>query len=90
MALHGLSLLVQRRMLADAQLYRDRVDLRIVPPLCPVALSPADFSGTGDLIDRAYATTRHWLRHEHGRGGPEMLEPHPHQLRAVPEGLTDR
>lgn len=98
MALHGLTLLVQRRMLAEAEEYQDRVELRIVPPLCPIALSPADFSQTGDLIDRAYASTRHWLRHEHGRGGPAMLAPHTHPpgpvsagpVVASGEGLTDR
>jgi NTE family protein len=61
MALQGLTVLVQHRLAADVCRYEPRVDLRVVPPLCPIAVSPADFGQTGELIDRARAATETWL-----------------------------
>ena len=61
MALHGLTVLVQRRLYDDVALYRDRADLRVAPPLDGVMNSPADFSHTADLMARARASTRAWI-----------------------------
>jgi NTE family protein len=33
----------------------------VVPPLCPVDVSPYDFTRAGGLIDRASRSTREWL-----------------------------
>jgi NTE family protein len=78
MALQGLTLLIQRRLLEEARRYREVVDLRIAPPLCPVLISPSDFSHTAELIDRAYASARAWLTEGDGSGDPESLAPHAH------------
>ena len=49
-----------------------------MPPLCPLAVSPYDFSRASELIERAAAQTRRWLE----RGGlhrqriPGALRPH--------------
>jgi NTE family protein len=49
-----------------------------VTPLCPLALSPYDFSRGGELIERAAEQTARWL----DRGGmgkhriPGALRPH--------------
>lgn len=77
MALQGLTLLIQHRLLAEARHYHDRVRLRIAPPLCPVVSSPADFSHTPALIERGYRSAQSWLT-DPDRGGPELLGVHPH------------
>jgi NTE family protein len=61
MALHAVSLTIQRRLLADVETWQDRVDLHVVPPLCPVTVMPTDFGHTTDLIARAHRSTRRWL-----------------------------
>ena len=49
-----------------------------MPPLCPLSVSPYDFSRAGELIERAAEQTRRWLE----RGGlrkhriPGALRPH--------------
>ncbi|HEU4568446.1 MAG TPA: patatin-like phospholipase family protein [Marmoricola sp.] len=60
-ALHAVTLAVQRRLLLDVAALQDEVDLQVVPPLCPLAVSPADFSRSGELVERALASTRDWL-----------------------------
>jgi NTE family protein len=82
MALQGLTLLVQRRLLAEARYYRELVDLRVVPPLCPVAVSPSDFSRTAELLERSYLSTRRWL--DHPDTGAEALAPHEHSTPIIP------
>lgn len=54
------------------------VELHVVPPLCPLARSAYDFSGTNEMIERAAESTRRWIE----RGGlddgaiPGELQPH--------------
>ena len=62
MTLHALSFVIQQRLIADVERFSDRADLRIAPPLCPLAVSPADFGHTAELIARSYQQTRGWLR----------------------------
>jgi NTE family protein len=61
MALQGLNVLVQRRLAHDLVVYADRADIRVVPPLCPVRVSPTDFSQSAALIEAARTATRQWL-----------------------------
>lgn len=61
MALHGLTLLVTRQLAVDLDLFADAVELRVVPPLCPLSGTPYDFSRVGELIGQAKETTRGWL-----------------------------
>jgi NTE family protein len=79
-AMHALSLLVARQLVNDAERFAPMVDLRIVPSLCPLDSSPYDYSASGQLIERAAATTRQWL--EHGgldrTGTPMPLRAHAH------------
>ena len=60
-ALQALNLLVQRRLGEDIALYQSRIDLRVVPPLCPISVSPVDFSHTAELIERAHSSCQAWL-----------------------------
>ena len=62
--LQAIALLIQQRLATEAHSLRGRVDLRVIPPLCPLAVSPADFSRADELIDRAYEATCRWLADE--------------------------
>jgi NTE family protein len=81
LALHALNLLVMRQLVNDIERFGDRAELIVVPPLCPISISAYDFSRTADLIHRAEATTRLWLRTRglNGNGTPPELLPHDHQ-----------
>lgn len=59
--MHGLATLVEHGLSLDVQRFHHCVDLRVVPPLCPLAVSPADFSHTAELVSRGYASTASWL-----------------------------
>lgn len=79
-ALHALNLLIARQLVFDMERLAGKVSVTVVPPLCPLATSPYDFSRAAELIGRAAESTRHWL--ERGgleRGGvPGALRPHSH------------
>ena len=60
-AMHALSLLGVRQLLNDIEHYRHLVELRVVPSLCPLDVSPYDYSASNALIDRATETTRAWI-----------------------------
>src|ERR1700737_1580721 len=83
-ALHALNLLVMRQLLSDIERFSDRAELAVVPPLCPVTASGYDFSQTADLIRRAEATTRLWLRKKglEREGAPDELLPPEHENHA--------
>jgi NTE family protein len=77
MALQGLAILVEHRLAIDAVKAYDGVDIRIIPPLCPLNVSPADFSHGADLDRRGYEATMGWM----ADGCPDVraaLLPHSH------------
>ncbi|MGH2758332.1 MAG: patatin-like phospholipase family protein [Actinomycetota bacterium] len=61
MALHSVTLLIQQRLMSDVARYQDSFDLRVIPPLCPINVSPVDFGHTGDLVSRSFEATTAWL-----------------------------
>ena len=61
-AVHALNLLAMRQLRSDVERYSERCELVVIPSLCPLAVHAYDFSRTGELIDRAEASTRLWLR----------------------------
>ncbi|MEV6237738.1 patatin-like phospholipase family protein [Lentzea sp. NPDC051838] len=58
-ALQALTLLVNHRLTLDVERYGSQV--RVVPALCPLSVSPGDFSQSKMLISSAYESTRAWL-----------------------------
>jgi NTE family protein len=76
--LHAITLLTAHQLVADLEHYGAEVEIVTVPPLCPLAVSPYDFSRAAELIDKATAQTRRWL----DQGGmdkrriPGALRPH--------------
>jgi NTE family protein len=60
-AVQALTLLVQRRLITDVALYADRVDVVVLPPLCPLRISATDFRHAEELRSRAHASSAAWL-----------------------------
>jgi NTE family protein len=79
-ALHALNLLIMRQLLNDIERYGADAELIVLPPICPLPYSAYDFSHTDELIHRAEAHTRLWLKKNglHGAGIPPELQPHDH------------
>lgn len=77
-AFHALNLLVARQLVRDLEELAGRIEVATVPPLCPLAVSPYDFSRAHDLIERAARSTGEWI--EGGGLGrqriPGALRPH--------------
>ena len=62
MIVHGLDVLIEQRLIAASRRQDPRVDLHIVPPLCPLSVLPIDFAQSDELIARAERSTEQWLR----------------------------
>lgn len=80
-ALSSLSLLLHRQLIAQVRGYTGAAELHIVPPLCPLSVSPADFTQTPDLLRRAHESTKDWLDSRRGVDGqrdPSVLALHAH------------
>lgn len=77
-ALHAMNLLIAHQLVRDLELLAGHVEVITVPPLCPLATSPYDFTQARALIERAAEATGHWL----DAGGmnsqriPRALRPH--------------
>ncbi len=79
MVLHSITLLVHGRLVSDIERYERTTDLRVVPPLCPLDVSPSDFSQADRLIQDALISTRAWIASGHFDGNAtELLHPHAH------------
>jgi NTE family protein len=82
MALQALTILIGRGLAIDVERYDGHYALRLVPPLCPLDVSPTDFSRAQELIDRGYQSTRDWLNLDPVSAGPMAqlhgLRPHAH------------
>jgi NTE family protein len=68
--------------------FGSEADILVVPPLCPLDVSPFDFGRTGELIERAATQTQEWI--DHGvdlvDGVPHQLIPHTHRDKRDPYG----
>jgi NTE family protein len=78
--LHAITLLIEWQLIRDLERLARSIHVCIVPTLCPLEVSPYDFSASSYLIQRAEDSTRKWLN----RGGlsrrssPEELQAHHH------------
>lgn len=73
-AVHALTLLIEQRLVLDVAAYHDRVELIVLPPLCPLSVSSVDFRHAELLIDRAHDAAGRWLD-----AGNQRL-PHPERF----------
>jgi NTE family protein len=76
-AVHAITLLIEQRLVLDVAAYHDQVELVVLPPLCPLAVSSTDFRQAGTLIERSRAGSRAWLE----SGGADV--PHPERFLAL-------
>ncbi len=80
-ALHAITLMIAWQLMHELESIVSPVNVHIVPTLCPLAVSPFDFSRSAELIDRAERSSRKWIE----EGGltrparPEELAPHRHK-----------
>jgi NTE family protein len=92
-AVHALTLLIEQRLVLDFAAYHERVDLIVLPPLCPLSVSSTDFRSAGLLIEQARATSTRWLDDgNHRLSHPERflsLHQHPHLVHADHPGTGD-
>ncbi|HXD43920.1 MAG TPA: patatin-like phospholipase family protein [Pseudolabrys sp.] len=79
-ALHAVTLMIAWQLMHELENVPQGVQVHLVPTLCPLAVSPFDFSSSGALIERAAQSSRQWI----DGGGltrparPEELSPHRH------------
>lgn len=79
-ALHALTLLIARQLVSELEELPPYIEYFVVPPLCPLAGSPYDFSLTSEHIERSIKSTDGWLA-QHGlqkKRIPGELRPHSH------------
>ncbi|MHB8588411.1 MAG: patatin-like phospholipase family protein [Candidatus Dormibacteraceae bacterium] len=79
MAIHALSLVLNQKLVESLERCSKKAEVKVVPPLCPVTVSPVDFGHAAELIARARESTARWL----GQGEPlraslKRLQPHNH------------
>ena len=60
-ALHALTLLIATQLLNELEGLDPSVDYFVLPPLCPLEVSPYDFTQTSQLIERAINSTDAWI-----------------------------
>lgn len=79
-ALHALTLLIARQLVAELEAVDKAIDFAIVPTLCPRAGSPYDFSRSAELISSATESTLQWIASGglHRREIPDALRAHHH------------
>ena len=79
-AVHALTLLIEQGLGHDVAAFAGHVELVVVPPLCPLRVSSADFRHAGELIGRARHATSAWFATGgHRRPHPErFLSLHTH------------
>ena len=70
-ALQALTLLIEQRLILEVAHFAEHVDIRVLPPLCPLSVSSADFRHGALLVERARTATGRWL----DEGGPRLAHP---------------
>jgi NTE family protein len=79
------TILIAQRLVADVRTYAGQVDLVVLPPPCPMTVSPLDFGHAAELIARARADTARWLDRDGGRRADPAasiaLHSHPRETR---------
>jgi NTE family protein len=78
-ALHALTLVIARQLVRDLAFYSSRAEIVVVPPLCPLDVSPYDYTQCDRLIERAAVQTRTWLSDGGLERGAVPAELHEHE-----------
>jgi NTE family protein len=79
-ALHAITLMITWQLMHELEAIAGEMDVHLLPTLCPLAISPFDFSASRQLIERAAEASAKWI--EAGglsqRASPLELAPHRH------------
>lgn len=89
-ALHAITLLIAWQLSRDLERLPRDVAVHMAPALCPLDVSPYDFTQSEYLIERAALSTRKWLD-EGGatqRASSAQLAPHRHRHQAMRANLA--
>jgi NTE family protein len=79
-ALHAITLMIAWQLMYELERLPEDIDVHLMPTLCPLAVSPFDFSASRELIERAVRSSKRWIE-EGGltrRARPQELSPHRH------------
>lgn len=60
-ALHAVTLLIAWQLMHEIDVIPQGIQVHMAPPLCPLDVSPFDFSASQQLIDRAMRSTQEWI-----------------------------
>lgn len=85
-ALHAVTLLITWQLMHEIKTTPAEIEVHVAPTLCPLDVSPFDFSASRRLIERATATTREWIA-DGGLTRPAQaraLAAHHHRHRTLP------
>ncbi len=78
-ALQAVTVLINRRLQRDIEIFQDRCTMHVLPPLCPLMVGPSDFGQARHLMDRAYLSSVEWIQHPHDASSDlAALLTHPH------------
>ena len=70
-ALHSLTLLIEQKLFNEIAALQSVTTIKLLPPLCPLAVSGADFTHAKELITRARRSSLRWI----DSGGTERPDP---------------
>jgi NTE family protein len=79
-ALHAITLLINWQLMHELERLPADIEVHLAPTLCPLEVSPYDFSASRELIERAARATSKWMA-DGGltrRALPGELAPHHH------------
>lgn len=79
-ALHAITLMINWQLIYELERMPADIEVHLVPTLCPLAVSPFDFTQSRALIERADRSSQKWID-EGGlerRALPQELAPHRH------------
>jgi len=60
-ALHAVTLLIAWQLMHEIDVIPQGIQVHMAPALCPLEISPFDFSASGQLIERAMRSTKKWI-----------------------------
>lgn len=59
--LHALTLLLAWQLMHEIDTLPQDIEVHVAPALCPLAVSPYDFTATRELLERARQNTKKWI-----------------------------
>lgn len=60
-AIHALSLILEQRLIVEVAMLADLAEILVLPPPCPLSVSPIDFDAADELMSVAYRNASEWF-----------------------------